>query len=86
MELEGQPFVVYTELVENRGVYIPHVDRVFDDIVAEIIGFPVDNAALYTAASHPAGKAFRVMVAPVIIRCERALAVDSASKFAAPND
>ena len=78
--------MVDAEQVENRGIYVPNVDGVFDDIVTEVIGFAVDDTTLDTAACHPARKTFRMVVAPIIVRRKRALTVHSSSEFAAPND
>ena len=41
--------MIDTELMENRGIYIPNRDGVFNDVVAKVIGLTVNNTALDTA-------------------------------------
>jgi len=48
LELEREPFVINTKGMQHGGVKITDVDRVFDDVVAVIIGFPVVKAWLDT--------------------------------------
>lgn len=45
--------VIDAELVEDGGVEVADVDRVFGDVVAKVIGLTVNLAAFDTAASHP---------------------------------
>ena len=42
----GEPFVIDAEQVQHGGVEIVNVDRVFDDVVGEVVGFAVDRARL----------------------------------------
>ena len=44
LELEAQPPVVDAQAVEDRGVQVVDVDRVGDDVVAEVVGLAVDDA------------------------------------------
>ena len=46
LELEGQPGVVDAQAVEDRGVQVVDVDRVLDDVVAEVVGLAVGDARL----------------------------------------
>ena len=57
-----------------------------DDIVAEVVGFPIDDSRLDAASRHPDGEAARVMVTAVVVSGQIALAVDRAAKFPAPDD
>ena len=86
LEAEGQTLVVDPQAMEDGGVQVTDVDRVVDDVVAEQIGLAVDHTALDPAPGEPDAEAARVMVAAVIGRCQRALAVDGAAEFAAPDD
>jgi hypothetical protein len=42
LELEGLAFVIDTEEVLHRGVQIMHMDRIPQDVVAELVGLAVD--------------------------------------------
>ena len=44
-ELVGEALVVDAEAVEDRGVEVAEVDRVLDDVVAEVVGRAVLDAA-----------------------------------------
>ena len=45
LELERQPLVIDAEAVQDRGVHVVDVDRIFDDVVAEVVGLAVGDAA-----------------------------------------
>ena len=62
------------------------MDRIFGDVVAEIIGLPELNAALDPATRHPNGEVLRVMIAAIISPREATLAVDRAPKLRGPYD
>ena len=44
LELEREPLVVDAQAVQDRGVQVVDVDRVLDDVVAEVVGLAVDDA------------------------------------------
>ena len=69
------------QLVQHRGVDVGHVVAVFDGEEAELIGRPVHDAALDSAAGHPHGEAKRMMVAAV-----RALGPGRAAELGGPHD
>ena len=48
LELEREPFVINTKGMQHSGVKITDMDRIFDDVVAVIIGLPVVKAWLDT--------------------------------------
>src|SRR5438034_1069358 len=50
---EGELFVVDAQQVQHCGVEVAHVNRVFNDVVGEIVGLAVNDAAFGAAASHP---------------------------------
>lgn len=39
LKLEGQPVVIEAELVQHRRVEVADMDRIFDDVVGEVVGF-----------------------------------------------
>ena len=80
-----QAFVVDAQAVEDGGVHVVDVDRVFDDVVAEFVGLAVDDAGLDAAAGHPDGEAAGVMIAAVVVFGEFALAINRSAELPAPN-
>ena len=44
---DSQPPVVDAQLMQNRTVEVTDVDRVFNDVVAEVVALAVNNSALY---------------------------------------
>ena len=78
--------MIETELVEDRRVEVADVDGVFDDVVGEIIGLAVAEAGFHAGAGHPHAEAAWVVVAAIIVGLERALRIDRAAEFPAPDD
>src|SRR5665213_4181381 len=78
--------MVDAEAVQDRGVERVDVDRILHDVVAEVVGLAIDHARLDAAAGHPDREAARVMIAAIILARQRALTVDRAAEFAAPDD
>ena len=66
LELERESFVVHTEQIQDRGVKVPDVQRVFHDIIGEVVGFSVDRSAFRTTTGHPHAEASGMMVTPVV--------------------
>ena len=64
----GEAFVVDAEDVEHRGVQVAEVDRVFGDVVAEVVGAAVFDAGLHAGAGEPDGEAAAVVVAAHVRR------------------
>ena len=60
----GEAFMVDTHQMLNGRVKVMHVDGVFGDVVAPIVGLTMGDAALYAATSKPYGKAAWMMVPP----------------------
>ena len=85
-ERERQPFVIDSQLVQNRCVEISHVDWVFNDVVTEVIGDAVRDAAFDTTAGHPSREATWMVIASIILVRQFALAIRRASKFSREND
>src|SRR5207253_1390871 len=60
---EGQALVVEAEEVQDGGLQVMDVDRVIDDVEAEVVGGTVGESALDAAAGQPHGEGLRVVVA-----------------------
>src|SRR5207249_8529669 len=75
LELLGQPLVVDAEAIEDGSLQVVDVHGVLDDVVAVIVGLAMADAGLHSAARHPHAEAARMMVAAVVRRRERALAI-----------
>ena len=82
LKRERQPFVIDADLVQNGGVEIAHVNRVLGDVVTEVIGLAVAEAAFDTAAGHPGGEAARVVVAPEVLWAAGGLAIGGSTELA----
>src|SRR6187401_2470667 len=68
LEKIRQPFVVHTEQMQHRGVEVMHVNAVFRDVVAELVGLAVHQTRLHATASHPDRETAWVMIAAIIVR------------------
>src|SRR5688500_9074700 len=86
LELVGQLLVVDAHEVQHGGVEIVDVDRVLHDVVAVVVGLPVDEPRLDPAAGGPEREAAAVVVAAVVGGGELALAVDRPAELPAPDD
>src|ERR1039457_2091727 len=82
----SEPLVINAHQVEDRGVDVADMHRVADDIVAEVVRFAIDRAALHARAGHPHRVTAWMMVAAIVGLGELALAIHGASEFAAPDD
>src|SRR6185369_12162660 len=82
----GETLVVDAEQLQDRRLQVAYMYAVANDVIAEVIGFPVHHAALDTTARQPLGEAARVMVAPVVGVRQLALRIDRATEFAAPDN
>ena len=58
-----QAGMVETEQVEHSGLEVIYVDQVFENVQAEIIGFPNDLAGFDASAGHPHCEAVGVVIA-----------------------
>ena len=50
---EGKLLVIEAKQVEDSGVEIVDVDRIFNDGIGNVVGFAVNHAAFDTAPSEP---------------------------------
>lgn len=64
--LKRQPFVIDTQQVQQSSLEIVHMDRVFYDVVSEVVGLSIYGTGLYTGSRHPDGKASWMMVAAIV--------------------
>ncbi len=84
--LEDEAAVIDAEAVEEGGVEVVHVHRVFHDVVAEVVGLAIDGSGADTTAGEPHGEVPGMMIAAVGFGGEFALGIDGAPEFAAPDD
>ena len=83
LEFEGEFFVLQTEEMQNRGVEIMHVGRIFGDAEAEFVGLAEGLTSFHAATGEPHGEGVDVMVAAGLVAV---LAHGGAAKLAAPDD
>ena len=82
----GELRVLDAHEVQDRRVEVVHMHGVADDVVAVVVRLAVRGAFSHAGTGEEDAEAARVMVASVVGLGERALRVDGAAKFAAPND
>src|SRR5687768_16660880 len=61
LELEREPLVIDSEQLQDGGLEVVDVDGVLGDVVPELVGLAVGDAALDPAAGHPDREGVRVM-------------------------
>ena len=83
---KGKTLVVNSEQMQNRGMQIMNMHRVFRDIVAVLVGPTVAESRLNSTSSHPNRKATRVVISAKVILRQLALAVIGPSELAAPDN
>ena len=81
----GEPLVIETEQVQDRGMEVADVHWVLDDVVGEVVGLAVDPSPLRAAAGHPHREAPWVVVAAVVVFGESTLGIDGATKLTSPD-
>src|SRR5262249_17369446 len=86
LETVSELLVIKSEAMKDGGVEVVDVDRVLDDVIAEIVGLAVTDAGFDASTSHPHRVIASVMIAAVIVLLDFALAVNGAPEFAAPQD
>ena len=80
LELVRELGVVDAEAVQDRRVQIVDVDCVFGDVVTEIVGLTVYNAAANAATGEPRRERLRIVIATL-----RALAARHATELGRPH-
>ena len=61
-------FVIDTHQVHDGSLEIMDVNRIFGDVVAEVICLAIDHPGLHTAPCHEYGECSRMMVSAIILR------------------
>ena len=84
--LERQPIVIDAELIQDCGVHVANVNRVFKNVVRPVVGLPKFEAAFDTGSGHPHRECSTVMIASVVVGGELTLRINRTAKFAAPHD
>ena len=77
--------MVNAHQVHHGCLEIVDVDGVFDNVVAEFIGFAVADSFFHPGSGHPDREAARMVVAAIIVGGQFALRVIGAPKFSTPN-
>src|SRR5262245_62611164 len=85
LEAERQACMIDAEQVQDRRLQIVDVDRIADDVVAEVVGLAVGCAGAAAAAGHPDREAAAVMIAAVSRLREIALYKYGAAELAGPD-
>ena len=78
--------MIDAELMENGGVKVADMHRVFNDVVTEVIGFAIDCAAFDTTTGHPHCETTGMMVAAIIGPSQLPLTEDRAAELPSPDD
>ncbi|CAD72466.1 hypothetical protein-transmembrane prediction [Rhodopirellula baltica SH 1] len=79
----GQMVWIESHLMQDRGVQVTDVQRVFDRGGTELVGRPVADAAFDSASGHPHGESVGVVVSAAAVGVFRGRLT---SEFATPND
>ena len=74
--------MIQSEQMQDRGMEVMHITDVLNRFVAKLVCRTIAEWSFDTGASHPAGKAFGIMVAPAGIFLE----CGHATEFGAPHD
>ena len=80
-----EAFVVDPQAFQDGCIEVVNVDRIFQDVVAEIVGLSVNDPGLDSTTSHPLGVAAWMVVATVVALCQPALAINGPAEIAAPD-
>jgi hypothetical protein len=49
----GEASVINPKQMQNGGIQVVDVDRITDNVVTELVGFPVYHTTANTSAGHP---------------------------------
>lgn len=71
--LEYKLLVINPHQMHDGSLKIMHMHRIFDDIIAKIIGLTVHKSFFHARTSHPDGETARMVVAAVVIAGELTL-------------
>ena len=63
----GQPLMIQSQSIKQRGMQIVHVDGFFDGAITKFIRSTVGQAAADTAAGEPHGEGLGMMIAAIAV-------------------
>ena len=86
LRFETEFRVVDSHAMQQRRVEIKEADRIADDVVGEVVGLAVDNAAFHAATGEPDAEATGMVIAAVVRARERPLRIDGAAELSGPDD
>src|SRR5579871_3244783 len=80
-------FMIQAQQMQQRRLEIVDVDRIFNDVESQIVGFTIDEAGFDSSARQPHGERLRVVVAAQAAT-ERGIGLNhwGTTEFAAPDD
>ena len=73
LEWECEPAIVDAHAVQDGGVQIVQMNRLFRDVVTEVVGVAEGRGTLDAATSQPHTEVARVMVSTIGFLVERSL-------------
>ena len=82
---DGETAVVNTHAVKDRCVEFIEMHRVFRDVIAEVIGFPVGHPRPNPTTSYPHAEITWVVISSVVIPRQFSLAVGGPPEFPTEN-
>src|ERR1700735_5504901 len=85
LELEGEPFVIDAQAMQDSSLQIVYMYRIGHHVVAIVVGLADGDAALYAAPGQPHAEAAGMMVAAIVGLGQPALAVHRAAEFSTPD-
>src|SRR5215469_8536142 len=85
LEFVGEFAVVDPQAMKDRSVEVPHVHRIFHDVIAILVRFSVRKPGAHASADHPCGETSWVVVAAIVVLSQATLAVYGASELARPD-
>src|SRR5260221_4021384 len=77
--------MVIAKQVQDSGLKIMNMNRIFDNIISQFICLPIDDSRFDPTACHPYTKAAWMVIAAITIRLKFTLAIIRASEFATPD-
>lgn len=72
--------------MQDGRIQVVHVYWILHDLIAEVTGFAIAHARGHATPGQPDSEAARMVIAPIVVLGQFALAVGGASEFATPDD
>src|ERR1700726_415658 len=66
LKFERESIVVDSKTMQNRSVEVPHMHRIFDDVIAVVICFAKSDSGSHSTPCHPRRVAARMVITPVV--------------------